>query len=476
MFSFQSFASLVQTRKSEITILFSALFLRLAVSPFLAEIYDTSVWLVPVELAISNQGLYSNLSFSYPPLWPYTYLPFVWLVLAFLPPSTLGVATQNLPVSFQDRALAYQLQFPAYISSPIFLFCAKFPLIIGDVALGVVLYLYVRSQSTRAMARNTMFLWMFNPMVFVQSSIHGAYDILPALFSFLSMLMLFQRKYKLSAVFIAVAIGYKLYGILYIPLYIYTILTDLKNKKIPTKNIICKLLGNVGVMFGIVLAIFLPVFNQNMLHALLFRERAVGQLGETSPWSIVYVFQLLGFQSVAGYFVSVSSTIEPFAQATGFALSIIFSGYKINFSREQRILASYILATASAYVGTLLVQPQYIIWILPFILLYSALHGSLRFVYYLLSFGSVISYMLLVNISIFVPAAVFFKFPNPDFLFPLMVDYSSLRWISIPSNIVNILTGVTVLFNFEIVFPSRYRLSHLILRKFRQKGPKVTCD
>ena len=107
----------------------------------------------------------------------------------------------------------------------------KFPLIIGDLALGACLY-YLSNSVTKngRLSKIVAAAWLFNPLVIFVSSVHGMFDQLPALFTLLSLVFLAKRKIGLSAIFLSVAFSTKLYVIVLVPFLLLPIVKERLSK------------------------------------------------------------------------------------------------------------------------------------------------------------------------------------------------------------------------------------------------------
>jgi Gpi18-like mannosyltransferase len=120
---------------------------------------------------------------------------------------------------------------------------------IFDLATAVLIYYFVRKQSSFKLAILTTALYAFNPAVIFNTAIWGQYDAVYTFFLVLSLMLALRNNPKFSAAVFALAILTKPQGIALAPLLIYLIFR---------KNGIKSLLISVAVFATTVFAVILP--------------------------------------------------------------------------------------------------------------------------------------------------------------------------------------------------------------------------
>ena len=120
---------------------------------------------------------------------------------------------------------------------------------IFDLATAVLIYYFVRKQSSFKLAILTTALYAFNPAVIFNTAIWGQYDAVYTFFLVLSLMLALRNNPKFSAAVFALAILTKPQGIALAPLLIYLIFR---------KNGIKNLLISVAVFATTVFAVILP--------------------------------------------------------------------------------------------------------------------------------------------------------------------------------------------------------------------------
>ena len=116
------------------------------------------------------------------------------------------------------------IKVPAFPSNTIFyledhLFPAllKLPAILADFGIAYLIY---KSVSNKKYARMGALVWLFNPVIWYNSSIWGQTDSVIAFFVFLSFYLLFKNKPVLSVISFALSIYIKASLIIFVPIYI----------------------------------------------------------------------------------------------------------------------------------------------------------------------------------------------------------------------------------------------------------------
>lgn len=99
-----------------------------------------------------------------------------------------------------------------------YLLILKLPLILLDLALGVVLALLLPST----LRRKVFFIWMVNPVTLWATAAIGQVDVIPTLFTMLSIYLLSKGKFSLSAFSLGIGAAVKSFPFLLAPFLIFT--------------------------------------------------------------------------------------------------------------------------------------------------------------------------------------------------------------------------------------------------------------
>lgn len=187
--------------------------LRLALAPFLTWTIDASFWYRSAMDFMSGIGIYGSDTFSYPPLWAYTFLPFVWVLSLIIPPQYLGTYSE----AFASAAPEMYMMVPT-ITSPLFNMAFKLPLILAETLVGILIYKIALEFTTQDQAKKAFSLWYLNPLVILCSTVFGQFDVFPAMMALLGIMLLYKKKYIFCGLAIGMGFLYKISPVFLLPL------------------------------------------------------------------------------------------------------------------------------------------------------------------------------------------------------------------------------------------------------------------
>lgn len=143
-----------------------------------------------------------QINLDYPPLFMY-YLYFMGLVGKFL-----GIT----------GSMAYDM-------------LLKMPSMVADCAIAYIVYKIAHKRMSKNWTMFVVAIWLFNPVVLLDSACWGQVDSILALAILLSAYYIEKEKYEISAIAIAFAITLKPQGIFFVPILGYALLRQLIYKK-----------------------------------------------------------------------------------------------------------------------------------------------------------------------------------------------------------------------------------------------------
>jgi Gpi18-like mannosyltransferase len=356
-------------------LLIVGLVIRFILIPFTSHPNDLQVLYIMNNDLLAGLNVYSTNSFTYPPLWAYSEFPALGLSSLLVSPKLFGVRVDALNLSSESWNL------PPVITTPLFNILSKLPLIVGDVLIGVLLYKIVKGFGKEKLAKLSFILWFFNPLVIFVDSIHGQFDVLPTLMTVLGFCFLLRRNYFSAGLSIGLGTLFKIYPIFLAPLYLSMTskleIGELQGTKKSLRKILAGWLKlSIGILASFVM--FLPpLINTNVLHD-VSSKATVATLGGLSPFDIAYYPRfdwLLPFIFAHASLVTDSLLI---------LLSIIIVLVSVVvFLRKGDLVETFVLGhiaiLLAIYLTSLTVNPQYILWILPFLILsYGLFHYNLK--------------------------------------------------------------------------------------------------
>lgn len=117
-----------------------------------------------------------------------------------------------------------------------------------DMAIGIVIYFFVRKQLSFKMSLITVALYVFNPAIVFNAAVWGQYDAIYTFFLLISLLLAIKSKPEFSAVTFALAILTKAQGIALLPLVVFLIL-----KQNGVKRFLTSVLAFTATIFLVIL-------------------------------------------------------------------------------------------------------------------------------------------------------------------------------------------------------------------------------
>jgi Gpi18-like mannosyltransferase len=117
-----------------------------------------------------------------------------------------------------------------------------------DMAIGAVIYFFVRKQLSFKLSLITVALYVFNPAIVFNAAVWGQFDAIYTFFLLISLLLAIKSKPELSAVTFALAILTKAQGIALLPLVVFLIL-----KQNGVKRFLTAVLAFAATIFLVIL-------------------------------------------------------------------------------------------------------------------------------------------------------------------------------------------------------------------------------
>jgi len=435
---------------SLLSLLLIGLALRFVLAPFTSNPNDTPVWYQVSNDLLAGLNVYTTKSFSYPPLWAYTLYPVVRFTSLFCSPKWFGApVNHSLDLNLDTWTL------PQVVTSPLFNIMYKLPLFITDAVIGLIIYDIVKKLRTERHAKLCFVLWFFNPLLIFVGAVHGQIDVLPALMAVLSFCLFRERHYIASGLAVGIGTLLKFFPFFLVPLYLFSIASlerdDSSNKLDYLKNLkraafqCSKFIGGMAIPF---LIFVLPLINSNLFLGVFARVYHAYSIGGISLFSVLY---LPGSEWLFKLIISNYSLVSQafFAICLGGCSLIGFLVFRS--SREsfpKAFLLGHVAVLTVIYTTSLLVNPQHILWVLPFLVLSYGLYDHF---FGRLNTLSIAAFIFLMGIGgplyVFYPTAIFTSLMNVQSIYATV--YSFLHGIGafllLFSCISGIITVVSIL-------------------------------
>jgi hypothetical protein len=388
------------------SIIVAGIIIRAILIPISAHPFDVYVWYQLSSNILKNGALSLQ---AFPPLWyHYTMIPiaytYEWLSRAF---SIGAIPMTSLP-STLDFYPSYNIQ---YVPGPLFNSIVKFPFLISDILITLLLYKIVETfTKNKGLAEKAALLWFLNPFVIWISAGWGMWDTLPALFSLVAFYLLLKRKTAFSAVFLSLGVASKLYPALFlVPIAIYIFKTsDIGEKwKEITKYFSVFSVSSLLLFlpyFGMI-AGFYSFFIPNPATTAIVTDPVVDPLGFGLTYWSVYLLNRLFKLPVTAEFISIASLFSVILVAACLILTY-WKISKLTFQKPTVDLALVMLLPLLAlFLSYRFICEQWLVWILPFLIILCVV-GRVKWKFYW-------------GVSAVALLYVFLNCPLPFFFLPL---------------------------------------------------------
>lgn len=311
-----------------------------------------------------GQGPYAYSSI-YPPFWSF-YLNVLGRFVTVITPSPTWFSTSSQLRQLWDDS--YGLS-PLHVVSLTYVIAEKSSLVPFDVAAGLLLYdLAIRFTGDRKAGRLAFGLWFLNPLVIAVSAIHGAFDVIPTLFVLLALFLEFEKRYLFAGTAIAMGALFKIYPILFAPLLLAMTWKGCRAAECDRRRALG--LQLVGTLTPV--AVFLAP-------GLLSQFLSSSTLGVQTGQQGYAGFGFWGFFSLPGLAqagmvlgASLYSFVAVLSSAVLISVLVALrhvSNQHLNSIRDTAWVQAAFLIVVSAYLIPVVNQPQYTVWVLPFVLL-----------------------------------------------------------------------------------------------------------
>jgi glycosyl transferase family 87 len=436
--------------------------------PIASETYDVSVWYLLSNDFLKGLGIYSSYTYTYPPLWAYTILPLIRILAILVNPAIIGLTPDNLA---GQGILPGTLQ---TVVSPLFLILLKLPLLLADLSAGYLIYRIVIVFAGWSRGKAAVALWLLSPSIIWTSFGHGQFDVIPAVLTLASAYLLYRRQMMSSGFALSLAVIYKLYPLFFVPLYFAAIIVQRGNGGVWRNQLLRLLVGLIvpAVIFLLV-PLFLPPSGASFLSALGAREGLLSSFGGFSPLGLVDLPQLF---AVHQWMILNSGLVNILILSLESALSVLIAWRlkrPLVSDRFSAILYGHVFILVAIFLTSPLTNPQYMVWILPFLTLLYGLKGEYFKRSWILSVvGFLFNLIWLGPGYFFYPSALFLGVPS---VASLVAFNTAFVAVSLPTITLCQFVGFAAIFScLKPRFPWTQREG--IIHAVKSPSPQVAFD
>jgi hypothetical protein len=313
----------------------------------------------------------------YPPGWDLILGGLGRIVTYAVPPSAILFPTP-INTALHTAIGAWE---PFYFVSPAFVFSEKLILVVFDCATGILLYRLVLESKVPGVDPRWVFVaWFFNPLILWESAVHGDYDVVPTFFAVLGLCCIRWGRPGWTGLSLGISIILKLFALFLIPVALALLIrTKSKTPSSARSALPVAAIFLLGLVVPLLCVFWTPGLVQQY-YGYAFSGASVGEsYGGFWIWSFTSITPLHG---VAGWLFSHSALVTEVSFAVSAILAVLvatipFSSFGLKGESLLESSALFMCAICSSYFANAVVQPQYVIWLVPFMTIWAATKRSL---------------------------------------------------------------------------------------------------
>lgn len=371
------------------------LVIRLAIAPWTCCPFDTYPFYSASVDMLAGMGMYGHAVFSYPPGFGFVMYPFMFFLSLFTDPSLFG--------SFHPEMIEVGMLIPTvypFVTSPAFNLALKLPLIIGDVLTASMLFLLMSEWKGERLGRTAYMLWFLNPLVIWISSVVGQFDVLAVLCTLVAAYFFIHERYALAGLSVGAGMLLKVYPA-YLGLFflIYLLLVGGVAWKDRLTSV-ARLIG--GAAASALPALPLLLTTPEMLDIVL-RRAGNDSFGGINPWFIAPYLGIMTPSAEASTGAPDFLQTPMFITLVGLILVVIVAIALARSSRPLResIFAGSLVVLIIALLFRSVTNPQHLLWVLPFMLIFSFIDSRMRIPMFMLTASGLLASLTFRSFAVF---------------------------------------------------------------------------
>lgn len=393
------------------------LLLRMLLMPYFIDPYDIGAYRAGLVYFLNGYDPYFLHASIYPPLVYFLTFPLFTVAYHF------GFSLNSLSVL--DLVNGNSANGIVAISQvdPWFLVLWKLPLLCFDVLTGIVIYSFVKEIAVDFKQPKRLFLvWFFNPFTLVISYVHGSYDVLVAFFILLGAFLLYRGNYLSSGLCFGLGTLAKTAPIFVaLPLSVILLL-----KGVGRSLSIAVLKTNARAFLRFVAGIsvsllpFAPLLTEYSYLMYMGISREISITGGLNQWFFTadlqrtyWINQYVGtIQLVFSYFPLICIIV-----------SLVFCKF-LEFGQKRILLAVAFFTGFIYFFLPITLQSQYLLWVLPLLVVISAIKKHFLWILGLCSAAGFFFYLSIQSPRIFLyPLAMYTSLYKPEELIQYVSTY-----------------------------------------------------
>jgi len=342
--------------------------LRLAMMPYFSCTYDTNAYCSSLIWFLNRYDPYSIHVSIYPPFIYFFDFPLFSLAYQFgLSPGYHYVEEAASIGSVSGLVTPNQV-------NPLFLVLWKIPLLCFDLLTGLLVYCFAKELTNNPRTPKLFFvIWFFNPFTLVISYFHGAYDVIVAFFVLLGSFFIYSRNYFSAGLSFGLGTLAKVSPIYTaLPIAVITLCkggfrrssrSDLKANVLDFSKFTTGLL--------IPLLLFAPLLIEYVRSMLFWVTNEVSIGGGLNQW--FFATYPIGWEVVNTNIDIIQKVfyLSPVISLIICFLLCRFLKWNHEWHGNNSLLAITLFTALTYFFASSVVQPQYLLWILPLLVVLS---------------------------------------------------------------------------------------------------------
>ncbi|MFX0198429.1 MAG: hypothetical protein ACFFCW_20100 [Candidatus Hodarchaeota archaeon] len=407
-------------RSHELTgLVIIGILLRLALMPYFSDPYDLSTYCSSLILFANGYNPYAIYASLYP--------PFIYFILfpLFNLAHWIGLSPGYNYVPEAANTGTVTGMVSANQVNPSFLVLWKLPHLSFDLLTGLLIYRFVKELTDNPkMPKYSFVIWFFNPFTLAISYFHGAFDVIVAFFILLGTFLIYNRKYFSAGLSFGLGTLTKLSPIYVgVPLAVMILVKGVLSSP-RTNNLKADALDFSKFAAGLVtpLLLFASVLIE-YFQLMFFGVAPESSVGGLNQWFIA-VDPRLSWQPAesAANILQKILLLYPVIILVICLLLCRFLRWNYGQSNKNILFAAALFTCLTYLFLPVVVQPQYLLWILPLLVVLSTIRSK-----FLLPLGMLSIAGLAFYLSIQGPYAV---------LYPLAIHTPLYTAEQVSSNIL----------------------------------------
>lgn len=384
------------------------LLLRAVLMPYLIWPYDIGAYRTGLVYFLNGSNPYFYHASIYPPLVYFLTFPLFSVAYHFgfslNPPSTLEAITES---SANGAAAILQVD-------PWFIVLWKLPLLCFDLLTGILIYYFVKELSVDLKLPKRLFLvWFFNPFTLAISYVHGSYDIFVGFFILLGTYFLYRDSHlsaglcfglgtlaKTSPIFVA------------LPLSVILLFKGVIGSwNIAAFKVNARVFSKFVVGIGASLLLFAPLFIEYsyLMYAGISREISI--TGGLNQW--FFAADLQRSYWINQYISTIQAGFSYYPLVC-LVISLLFCKFA-RLSPEKILFAAAFFTNLVYFFLPISLQPQYLLWILPLLVVISSVRKHFLWLFGLCSAAGFFFYLSIQGPRIFLyPLTMYTSLYKPE--------------------------------------------------------------